>query len=564
MDAEERKRYEDQSHQLRIQLKQWEGKWAAAHSGDKPSREDIKNNPDIASKYKKYHKIRYILDAKAPAPKSFCERRLIEQVPIIHHTKSDQEGKGKRKSEASVAHLATPAKRSRFTQTPSQGRTAQLSTTPTVSRKLFSPAASTSIGPTPQKDGKILGLFDLLEEEVRDVPVTTALKAVAKEESLETPNKNVYDLEEDDEKLGKTPMSSGRRNYLAMFITPVKPRGCKGTLETAQQYDDPLDDIAKMFQTPEFLKRDQPLPIDVEYKSPDPIRLPRKPLGKTLSSIIADLRKMEDERMDEEMDLTREMEAQCVGALSESSLPKAATKQINKDSQEKTESATPQEFKNAAKSTETSKPSTSSGADILTEILAKDSQVLLGGFDDEAAYDSPVEEQLDRGKPLRVYKKKAPKRTTRKTNMRPVRSKRPNNLTESSGDDSDEHQGKHEVVPDTQYDATAAKENIDPADGDDIVRPGGGFKDKDNTAPRAHEGAKKKRGRGRPNRSKTTKDTEGTATTEKNDDKKDESKGKRTARKVNQLAHANFRALKLKNRRSKTGPGFPRRWRRRR
>ena len=527
MDAKERKRYEGRSYELRIQLKQWEGSWAAAHSGNKPSREDIKNNPDIANKYKEYRKIRDTLAAKAPHPKVRHGHRLNEQAPISHATENKQEGKGKRKAEVAVAHLDTPAKRSRFAQTPTQSRTAQLSTTPTVSREALQSYSSHKHWPDPTKRWQDTRSVRSIGGGGSRSAWGYPLKSVAEGRLLETPSKNVDDLEEDDEKMGKTPMSSGRRNYLAMFLTPVKPSVTKDTLETVQEQDDPLDDIAKMFQTPEFLKRDQPLPIDVKYTSPDAIRLPRKPLGKTLSSIIADLRKMEDKRMDEEMDLAREMEAQFAGALPQPPLPKAATKCINTSSQKKTESKTPQEFTSAVMSTKDSDPSTSSGPGILTEILAKDSQVLLGGFDDEAAYDSPVEEQLDRGRPLRVYKKKAPKRTTRKVNIRPIRSKRPNNLTEAPGYDRDESQGEREVVTDTQYDATAAKENIDPAEVNDIVHPDGGFKHKDEAAPCDHEGAKKG-GRGRPKRIKNSNYAEDTARTEINAGRKDgESKVKK-------------------------------------
>ena len=38
---------EQQSNTLRADLKVWENKWARAHKGAKPSKSDIKNNPDI-------------------------------------------------------------------------------------------------------------------------------------------------------------------------------------------------------------------------------------------------------------------------------------------------------------------------------------------------------------------------------------------------------------------------------------------------------------------------------------------------------------------------------------
>jgi hypothetical protein len=47
MDDQARAGYENQSLQLRAELKKWENEWASAHGGNKPGRNDIKQNPDI-------------------------------------------------------------------------------------------------------------------------------------------------------------------------------------------------------------------------------------------------------------------------------------------------------------------------------------------------------------------------------------------------------------------------------------------------------------------------------------------------------------------------------------
>lgn len=47
MDAEERARLKAQHDSLRVALKDWENAWRKAHDGQKPSRDDIKQNPDI-------------------------------------------------------------------------------------------------------------------------------------------------------------------------------------------------------------------------------------------------------------------------------------------------------------------------------------------------------------------------------------------------------------------------------------------------------------------------------------------------------------------------------------
>lgn len=49
MDEIERKNYEATAQELRTDLKGFEGDWAKQNSGSKPSREDIKKNPDIGN-----------------------------------------------------------------------------------------------------------------------------------------------------------------------------------------------------------------------------------------------------------------------------------------------------------------------------------------------------------------------------------------------------------------------------------------------------------------------------------------------------------------------------------
>ena len=49
MDVEAQEAHEKQSHDLRLELKKWETKWAKNHNGKKPSRDDIKQNPDIGT-----------------------------------------------------------------------------------------------------------------------------------------------------------------------------------------------------------------------------------------------------------------------------------------------------------------------------------------------------------------------------------------------------------------------------------------------------------------------------------------------------------------------------------
>ncbi|KAI0516901.1 DNA replication/checkpoint protein [Xylaria bambusicola] len=479
MDDGARQRYEAKSAQLRAELKQFEADWASRNGGKKPGRLDIKQNPGIASKYKKYNHVRDVLAGKLPAtpPKP-----------------------RKRTSENDLSQ--TPSKRPKSMQTPSKIRTLDVEDgifeTPS-SRTLFSPAMPTSIGPTPQKNGRILGMFDLLEENTENEPPNGDLEG-KNHKVQSTPSKRPASAMEE-AKLGRTPMSSSKRNMLNTFMTPSKRKdGSEPCARTPSS-------VSKLhLATPAFLRR-APMPTvdeDGQYLSPPaPLRLPRKPLGRSLSSVVAGLRKLEEEKYDDDMDALREME----------------------------DETTPSDVVKPTKSTSKAPP----------EILESDSQApqLLGGFDDEALYDSPTEEMKGRdGQPLRVYKKKGQKRTTRRVNIKPTRTKRPHAVVEADVNDHaegvDDNDDQDEVVPETQFDPNKLKEGPQDIDSDPDFAASG-------TEDEATEKAQLKK----------------VATTKK------EGKVHKVARKVNELAHANFKRLKLRNTGSKGGPGFGSRFRRR-
>ncbi|GAW13447.1 hypothetical protein ANO14919_028330 [Xylariales sp. No.14919] len=480
MDEDARRRYEAKSSQLRAELKQFEADWASRNGGKKPGRQDVKQNPGIASKYIKYNHVRDVLAGKLPATPPRPQKYTAGSNRHQSHT---------------------PSKRSKFTQTPSHVRTVDVEDgtfqTPS-SRTLFSPVMPTSIGPTPQKNGRILGIFDLLDENTENEPPYGNL-AEKNPKVQVTPSKRPAS-EMEDSKLGRTPISSSKRNMLNAFMTPRKrkednPLGARTPSSVSKPH----------LATPSFLRR-APMPTvneDGEYMSPPaPLRLPRKPLGRSLSSVVAGLRKLEEEQLDEDLEILREIE-------NESDLHNVA------------------------------KPSsTTSGPP--GKILEPDSEApqLLGGFDDEALYDSPTEDVKGRdGQPLRVYKKKGQKRTTRRVNMKPTRTKRPQAPPEdgakvNAGEDTHDE----EVVTETQFDANKPLEGLPEIDSDSDF----------NASDASDEAIDKKK----PKK---------TASTEKK-----EGKVHRVARKVNELAHANFKRLKLRNTGSKGGPGFGSRFRRRR
>ncbi|KAK7431596.1 DNA replication regulator sld2 [Neonectria magnoliae] len=441
MDDATKAEFESQSQLLRVDLKAWESDWAKAHKGKKPGRDDIKANPEIAQKYKQYNKVRDIIAGKVPPP-----------------AKENPKPK-KRRSDIRLAE--TPTKRTKHFETPSKKRTTdydvELMNSPATSRKLFSPASVTSLGPTPQRDGRVLGLFDLLVEKELGTPSKT-----------DTPRKKGAQR-----RIDATPSKR--------FTTPVKNRHKNSEAFT------PTSVSKLQFDTPAFLKRHTLPALDEnnEFDAPAPLRLPRKPMVRGLSEIVASLRKVEDDVLDDDLEALRELEGEEMG-------------------QPKPQPAPPSQPKD--------------------DVLAEDSQVRqlpLGGFDDEGKYDSEGEQPRGRdGNPLRLFKKKGQKRTTKRSRMKPIFTKRPENMgPENMGDTVGSDVEKENAIPETQGEG-------DDADFEDLE-------------------------------SKKAKKTKKPAT-------KPAGVVKKAARKVNELAHANFQRLKLRNNGAKGGPGYGSKFRRRR
>ncbi|KAI1333820.1 DNA replication/checkpoint protein [Xylariaceae sp. FL0016] len=480
MDDLEKQQYEAASAQLRADLKRFEADWAKLNGGKKPGRSDIKQNAEIAQKYKKYNQVRDLLAGKVPPRKDSS---------MLQKRKSDE------------AHAQTPSKRSRPAETPSKVKhfsVGEMTFETPSGRKLFSPAVPTSIGPTPQRDGKVLGLFDLLVEHDESTPSKDGRTVVLLDSlgTQATPSKKLPG-DNDDSNLGRTPTSASKRARLDNFMTPRRRNDSNVLGARTPNYVSKLQ-----LSTPSFLRR-APVPLldeNGEYVSPSkPLRLPRKPLGRGLSSVVAGLRKLEEKELDDDLEALREIENDD-GA---SRPVRPATEAIPKPDQ---------------------------------GILEPDSQVqqLLGGFDDEARYDSPTEDGLvPGGQPSRAYKKKGQKRTTRKVNMRPTRSKRPQQLTSEGfefGDDNDNHAALEMQSEATRRDV----ECLEPLSDSDF-----------------EASTNKEHGRTSKPMKPVSRD-------------KEEGPIKKAAKKVNELAHANFKRLKLRNNGSKGGPAFGSRFRRRR
>lgn len=413
-----------------------------------------------ANKYKEYNRLRDVLSGKVKDEPS-SKRKAAEPAQ-------------------------TPVKRARHKAVPGiQELPAPDPNTPSADKTAPSPAPPTSIGPTPHRDGKVLGLFAFLDETPQKTP--SKRQRPAEDAVIETPSRARQD-DVEDLKLGRTPGSASKRRYLDNIVTPLKPTDANAQART------PVSVSKLQFGTPSFLRRRPLAAVEEmpEYQSPEKLRrTSRRPFARGLSAIVANLRKVEESAFDDDEEAMREMEMEAGMPPEESMM----------------------------------RPPGSPTASRAPEPVVPDSQVvpesqpgmkMLGGFDDEGAYDSPVEEATDRGRPMREFKKKGQKRTTRRVNMKPAIVRRP--AEEASAGVSDED----EVVPETQVDATAAGGDLSLEDGD--------YADK---ATKEAQGRKRKAG----------------------DGEEKEGKVRKAARKVNELAHANFRRLKLRGKGAKGGGG---------
>ena len=206
------------------------------------------------------------------------------------------------------------------------------------------------------------------------------------------------------------------------------------------------------------------------------MRKPPRPAGKGLSALVKGLRDMEDEKLDEELEMLREMEDQ-------------------------------------------SGPSSKIG---LSQVLVDDSQRPDMPLGPDGGLESEDEEAIEKegqgrnGKPLKIWKKKGQKRTTRRVLMKPNVAKwKPEPVWK--GEAESEEEDKQAVVEQTQTTTQRPNEDYE----DDL--------DSEEDANEAEGG-----------RNKTKK-------------KADENKQGFVAkvRKISATAHANFRALKIKNKQSK-------------
>ncbi|KAL4980638.1 DNA replication/checkpoint protein [Aspergillus desertorum] len=344
-----------QAATLRAELKEWERGFAAANGGRKAGRGDIKKVPEIAAKYKEYSRLKS--QESAPSNKNDKSHSKPSDPPEQSKKRKHSSPNGPEHSQSQNQSQTTSTLRkfeAGIFQTPSKPRTTHPADvdpydSPSVLRRLFSPSThmqtssplKTAIGPTPQRDGKALGLFDLLSESGGSTATPSATRiASLKGMAAQTPSKKRKTMdtimeedegEEDTPRLERTPASSGKKYMLsALFATPTAWKYSSivddGTLQGvvsinngANQSLQPtqnVDSANSNLETPSFLRRSTsglagPDPTGL---SPIPVRKPQQFVGRGLSQLVQGLRDMEDERLEDEWDVLREIEIEQTGA----------------------------------------------------------------------------------------------------------------------------------------------------------------------------------------------------------------------------------------------------------
>jgi len=125
----------DRKAKLRRELKEWEHAFEKAHAR-KPSATDVKTDPEINAKYKLYHKL---FRAKSH-PNSIND--IPTRISYVSPSKALKELTPQKKPASARAQLITPLK------------------------EIHQSGERESIGPTPQQNGRMLGLFDGIRDSI--------------------------------------------------------------------------------------------------------------------------------------------------------------------------------------------------------------------------------------------------------------------------------------------------------------------------------------------------------------------------------------------------------------
>lgn len=403
---------QERLRQLKQELKKYENAFRAKH-GRAAEREEIRNDEAMCTYTMHWN---FEEDSCSIGAKYGEYRALQKQRSRAECAPAKQQEESHSASDSTVLKerpanvmAVTPSKRKRDQENVETSK--EVERTPACVRQ--------ALGPTPQKDGAVLGIFDLIPDGTPSKEGTTVLPS----ESVvgATPSK-IKPSSSNDTGLSKTPQSSGKRFFLGAFAgTPLKRKS-----------DDEIytpSTAKRQFATPAFLRRSATLPTLCEESRDEVTSGPpfkKRGLVRSLSTIIQGLKKQEEQRMDDDWDIMNELEAEEYGEHSHSSIPK---------------------------------------------VLVEDSQAVEMPLGPDQGNESSEDEgdgdagALDaNGKPRKVWKKKGLKRQTRRVNMKPVLHK-PRKAIEDGHSDSEPD--CPDTVEETQVDSRKESNRAAKAEGED-------------------------------------------------------------------------------------------------
>lgn len=471
----------DRSQKLRAEVKAWEKSFVSIH-GHKPAHADLKEAGEIAQKSKEYYKLRERLsgpDINEGTSPPFKKRRI---------SKADQQ----------------------VYQAPPQTHPSTIDPYDSPRAVTTPRAIRTVIGPTPQRNGTVLGLFDLLSPpSTHSASGASPLRVVG--QGLKSTPSRSRSYKTNEASTGEitfvTPQKKTLSNSKSVpFLTP--PRRPRVVAPQSQPKDQPARALSDDSETPAFLRRGSQrfsyTPIvaaettencdDAIEWSPIAVRLPpRRPLGRSLSALVQGLRRMEEDALDEDLEILHDLEA-------------------------------------TAGSTSTKARSTVKHAQPEVEMpLGADGT---NHEDESGGMEKP-------GRSGKAWKKKGQKRTTRKATMRPAEGKwKPEPawaLTAEIGSDQEEISTLGDTTTDI-LEATATAENLD-----DDSSPAEAVAMPEETTPTPEQ---------------VKNDMEAKLAEWKTKKAAAEAAPKvRVKRKCKATAHANFRTLNIKNKQSKAKGG---------
>ena len=567
LDTPKRATLTSRSTTLRADLKKWEKTFAEDNGGRRAGKTDIKQHPNIAAKYKEYNRLRDLLTGGAPAPS------LKSSSPRVHESRSLNTTQSFGVNE----QYATPRKQ--------DGRSSLCGLQPYNLDPYDAPShasplpqmsfARPMISPTPHRDGRAIGLFDLLVRSgsSQETPSSRKRKAHALQEVnvniARTPSRRSGEanlshdaLEGSDneyhaagklsrERLSRTPASEGRQYLLRHFFTTPSTNRYQVVLDEASP-GGLSPKLPSLETTPEIPGRQVTTTPrrDMEECQPaaTPPFLKRPSFNQRLLSVF---NKQTSPPMMSQSSLFLSPEAVTIGPQILGSKYSRGLSDIVKNLQ-KLDDERHDDDLDALRDIENDGP--------VPQILIGDSQVGRVDGRDRDPTDQREPEQYSTEPnlpPAQTWKKKGQKRTTRRVNMKPSSAKpidAPKWIEEGSEDEL-------AVVQESQIPGPLPL----PEDGEMSSCEVGDMNhlESDSEASRSSKKRKKTSKKKGPGLATKMQRNLSNSKQEKQSDHQGNSK-KRTYN-PNAPSHLNFRSLKIKNRHSKAkGRGFGRGFGRRR